>query len=73
MTIKAYGEMAGLSYKTVDHMLNSGQLPYITTESGQRKIDTQVQVDLSGEVAERLEGLDQKLKALGDHLGVKVR
>jgi len=46
-------------------------LSYITTESGQRRIDTQPQGGSDKAVIERLDGLERKIKALGEHLGLK--
>jgi len=76
--INTYCETSGLSYHTVNHMLNSGQLPYITTESGLRRVDTQEMGVLQNaviverlEAQERLLGEQERLlKCLCDHLGV---
>ena len=63
--IKKFCEISGLSYATANHMMNSGQLAYITTESGLRRIDTQH----SGQSDEavvicRLQGIERQLNAL---------
>ena len=70
--ITRYCETSGLSYQTVNHMLNSGQLPYITTESGQRRIDTQPADAGQGVVMAELHEHRQILKALVQHFNVPV-
>jgi len=62
--IKRYCEISGLSYATVNHMLNSGQLPYITTESGQRKVDTMTHSADSNILLDKLEKTEKMLTAL---------
>jgi hypothetical protein len=71
VTIAKYQEISGLSYATVSHLMNSGQLPYITTESGLRRVDTGATPDRA-ELIERLDRTEQILSSLCDHLGVKV-
>ena len=62
VTIKRFCEFSGLSYATVDHLLKSGQVPFITTESGQRRIDTQD--GDNAEIASIKVALDQQSKML---------
>lgn len=62
--IKTYCEMSGLSYATVSHMLNSGQLQYITTESGQRRVDTQGDSKDEAAMHSRLNSIESAVKAL---------
>ena len=69
VTKKQYGEMHGLSYATVNHMIKSGQLPYITTESGLERIDTQggdknTEAASMAEIASLKATLDQQSKML---------
>jgi len=69
VTKKQYGEMYGLSYATVNHMVKSGQLPYITTESGLERIDTQggdknTEAASIVEIASMKAALDQQSKML---------
>ena len=64
VTIKRFCEDSGLSYATVDHMLKSGQIPFITTESGQRRIDTNSGNVDSGEIMKRLDKQEKLLLAL---------
>ena len=70
--ISRYCEISGLSYATVDHLLKSGQVPFITTESGQRRIDTRPLDSGQGMVISRLSELEGLVKALCGHLGVCV-
>jgi len=70
--IAEYQRISGLSYATVNHMLNTGQLQFITTETGLRRVDTQ-QVDSAiGEIILRLEVQEGLLKRLCEHLGVSL-
>jgi hypothetical protein len=73
--IKKFQEISGLSYATVDHLCKSGQLRYITTESGLRRIDTQQDADSANNAAitARLEEQGRLLKALCGHLGLEVK
>ena len=65
VTIKRYCEITGVSYATADHMLRSGQLNYILTESGQRRIDIQSRADTdNGAVMKELERQGRMLAAL---------
>lgn len=68
--VTQYCRSSGLSYATVTHLLNSNQLAYITTESGQRRIDTQPTASERNVVLARLEAQEKLLKALCGHLGV---
>jgi len=60
VTIAEYQRQTGLSYATVRHMCNTGQIKYITCEGGNRKIDTMSGVDLKM-IIERLDCSDKKL------------
>ena len=62
VTKKRYGEMNGLSYATVNHLINSGQVPFITTESGLQRVDTQG--GDNAEVASLKATLDQQTKMI---------
>ena len=73
VTIRRFQEISGLSYQTVNHLLESGQLSYITTEGGLRRIDTQAGTDAdTGFVLRSLERQERMLAALSSHLGLKV-
>jgi hypothetical protein len=41
ITVAAFQRMNGLSYKTVMHMIKTGQVRYISTSGGNYKIDMQ--------------------------------
>jgi len=69
--ISQYCRLTGLSYRTVDHMLNSGQLAYITTEAGLRRIDTQGRPE-PGAVIARLDEQGRLLTAIGERLGIQA-
>jgi predicted site-specific integrase-resolvase len=73
--LKRFQELSGLSYATVDHLCKSGQLRYITTESGLRRIDTQPDAGSAATamISARLDEQAQLLKALCGHLGVEVK
>jgi predicted site-specific integrase-resolvase len=62
VTIKRYQEISGMSYATINHLLDSGQLPYITTTSGKRRVDTGASADSKDN--ERLEHVEKMLTAL---------
>jgi len=71
--IEQYKKLSGLSYATIDYMCKSGQLRFVTTESGLRRIDTQEEgnTDTSA-IIKRLDEAEKMLKALCGHLGVKI-
>jgi predicted site-specific integrase-resolvase len=62
--IQTYCQMTGLSYATVDHMLKSGQLRYITTEGGLRRIDTRESGIDQQEVIEKMGKMETMLSSL---------
>jgi len=68
--ISKYCEISGLSYATVNYLLKSNQLSYITTESGQRRVDTQPTNSGQEAVIAKLDRQDALLSALCAHLGV---
>ena len=67
-----YARQTGLSYATITHMANTGQIKTIVTESGQMRIDTQESNAYDPNVLERLDGQEKLLKSLCTHLGVKI-
>ena len=71
VTIKAYCKLSGLSYATVDHLLKSGQLKYITTEGGLRRIDTQ-DTQSNKALIEHLESVRAMLAALLKQFNTQV-
>ena len=70
ITINEYCKRTGLSYATVNHMLKDGQLSYITTEGGLRRIDTQNEQPSMDVVLKRMDEQERLLKSLCGHLGV---
>jgi predicted site-specific integrase-resolvase len=70
--IKTYCETTGLSYATVSHLCKSGQLSYITTESGQRRIDTKEQGDSNELILKALSEHQKMLNALCRQLNTVV-
>ena len=73
LSIEEYRRQHGLSYKTVNFLLDSGQLPYVKTEGGLRKIDTQPGNSTDNrELIERLDRQERAISALIRHLGVKI-
>ena len=68
--IRTYCELSGLSYATVDHLLKSGQVKFITTESGLRRVDTQEVDHAEPAIFKKLDDHERLLKALCGHLGV---
>lgn len=64
VTISDYSKRTGLSYATINHMLKTGQLNYITTESGLRRIDTKSEGADSKVLMEKLDKTEKMLSAL---------
>jgi len=72
VSIEEYRRNTGFSYKTVNHLLETGQIPYITTEGGYRKVDTLPGGDVSyKELTEKLDRLERAVCAMAKHFGVK--
>ena len=71
--IAEYQRQTGLSYQTVKHALDTGELRGVRTESGHWKIDTHADgnSDLSA-LIDRLDNQERLLSSLCAHLGVKV-
>ena len=70
--VAEYQRISGLSFPTVKHGLETGQLKGIKTEAGHWR----VQLDDSGNtdtaaIVQRLDEQGQLLKALAVHLGVR--
>lgn len=72
VTIKRYCEMSGLSYATVNHLLKTGHLSYITTESGLRRVDTQPRSPGQNVLLEKLERNEKMLSALCAQFNVRL-
>ena len=72
VTIKRFCQKSGLSYATVNHMLKTGQLKFITTEAGLRRIDTQAQETGSEPVLEKLEMQEKIMRQICDHFGIQA-
>jgi len=75
ITIAECQRITGLSYPTIKHAAESGQIKAIKTESGHWKIDitdiSQNPTDkINTQIIIQLEGHEQLLKALCGHLGV---
>ena len=64
VTVTEYQRISGLSYKTVMHMIRTGQLPHIKTESGQCRVDTQPNGQNATILAEKMDDVQKCLKAL---------
>ena len=72
VTITEYQRISGLSYEAVKHMLKSGQLAYITTNSGLKRIDTQSNTVNAETLTKRIDTLEALMKAMCKHLNVKI-
>ena len=72
VTIKRYCEMTGLSWATVNHMLKTNQLRYITTESGLRRVDTQEGNPENSVLFEKIEECGKMLSALTKQFRTEV-
>ena len=59
-----YQRISGLSYATVNHLCNTGQLNFITTESGLKRIDTMQKDADNSAILEKLDAQEKMLKAL---------
>ncbi|MCL2215940.1 MAG: hypothetical protein FWB91_02845 [Defluviitaleaceae bacterium] len=62
--VSEYQRISGLSYKTVMHMIKTGQLPHIETESGQYRIDMQSGDIGSTFIVDKLNETQTMVKAL---------
>jgi len=76
ITIAECQRITGLSYVTIKHAAETGQIKAIKTESGNWKIDvTDISQDSEGksntQIITQLEEHQHMLKALCSHLGVK--
>lgn len=72
VTIKKYCELSGLSYATVNHMLKTGQLAYITTEGGLRRIDTKSSNADQTIILEKLDKTEKMIKSLCNQFNVRL-
>jgi len=70
--VNEYQRISGLSYKTVMHMIQTGQLPHIKTESGQCRIDTQANAPSNNELHRTVEELYGLVKALCKQFNVPM-
>ncbi len=73
VTIKEYCRRTGLSYAAADHMLKTGQLNYITTEGGLRRIDTKEQGIDNAKLTEEMEKIRKMLTALVKQFNTEVK
>ncbi|MCL2202783.1 MAG: hypothetical protein FWB88_02415 [Defluviitaleaceae bacterium] len=71
--VNEYQRISGLSYKTVMHMIKSGQLPHIETESGHCRIDTQSSGQQNTELKNMVEETHRQVKALCKQFNVVVQ
>ena len=71
VTIKRFCEIAGVSYPTAIHLMDSGQIPFVTTESGRRMVDTGAPSD-NNAIIERLDRNEKMLAALCRQFNVVV-
>ena len=62
VTISAYRRMTGLGYKAIMHMIQSGQIKTLKTESGKYRIDTNA--DSSGDMSALMEELNETKRLL---------
>ncbi|MCL2264253.1 MAG: hypothetical protein FWC08_13645 [Defluviitaleaceae bacterium] len=73
LSIRKYVELNGLSYQTVKHGLETGQLRGIQTESGNWRVDTHDGNNLQVEfVLQRLEKQEKFLLAICRQFGISV-
>jgi len=63
VTVSEYQRISGLSYKTVMHLLDTGKLKHIKTESGHCRIDTQADHDNTN-IMDKIDETQKLVKAL---------
>ena len=71
--VNEYQRISGLSYKTVMHMIQTGQLPHITTESAHKRVDTQANAPSNDAMQHRIEELHRLVKALCKQFNVQAQ
>jgi hypothetical protein len=69
--VATYARERGLSIPTVNHLCESGQINFITTESGQRRIDTREKEPEQKALYDRLESVERLLTALCRQFNIK--
>lgn len=67
VSIAEYQRQSGLSYATIKHMIETGQLKYIVTEAGHERIDTQENTDTTI-ICKRLDVLETIITAIAEQL-----
>ena len=71
--VSEYQRTTGLSYKTVMHMLRTGQIKHIVTESGQYRIDThETTAQGNSDMKNMLEETQRQVQALCKQFNVAV-
>ncbi|MCL2204899.1 MAG: hypothetical protein FWB88_13300 [Defluviitaleaceae bacterium] len=70
--VSEYQRISGLSNKTVMYMIRTGQIPYIKTESGHCRIDTQPVGQDTAEMKKTVEESHQLVKALCKQFNVAI-
>ena len=60
VSMKAYQDMTGLSYKTLKYMVDSGQIKHVYTEAGICKIDTHA--DSNTDISQVMDKLNEMQK-----------
>ena len=70
-TMKKGCEYYGVSYATLNHMCNTGQVNFITTESGLRRVELSDSGSIdTAAIMARLDVQDQILKELAGRFGI---
>jgi len=70
--VTVFAKQAGLSYATVNHLVDSGQIAYIVTEAGHRRIDTHPPSTVAADVVKRLDRQERMLAALCKQFNVNL-
>jgi len=72
ITVAAYQRISGLSYKTVMHMISTGQVAHIKTEGGHYRIDMHSTSNNSAELIDKLEETQRLVKALCNQFNTAI-
>ena len=70
VTVSEFKRTSGLSHKTIMHLINSGQVRYLVTESGHYRIDTMGNVAVAEYLVKTLNNIQNLAIAISKHLNV---